>query len=154
MRRTSSDMSALRHNVYFNETHYNAHYFHEPAEVGAIVNLQNWVNQAREHWKEFQPKRYSALIKSGKLEPALQDAAERTYREMTALEDQGFDYQDAWEIVRERYLFVPEEGKNLTAYSESYFNSPTLTTTLHEAIAKGARTIDIPQPPGVRSRSK
>jgi hypothetical protein len=82
--------------------------------------LQNWVNQAREHWKEFQPKRYTELVKSGKLEAALQDAAERTYREVTDLEDQGYDHQDAWEIVRERYLFVPEEGMNQTAYSESY----------------------------------
>ena len=85
------------------------------------MNLQNWVNQAREHWKEFQPKRYSALVKSRKLQAALQDAAERTYRELTELEDQGLDHQDAWEIVRERYLFVPKEGENQTAYSESYF---------------------------------
>jgi hypothetical protein len=112
-----------------------------------MVNLQNWVNQAREHWKEFQPKRYSALVKSGMLEAALQDAAERTYREVTELEDHGFDRQDAWEIVRERYLFVPEEGENPTAYSESYFNRPTLASVLHEAIAKGTRTMDIPQPP-------
>ena len=85
------------------------------------MNLQNWVRQAKDHWKEFQPKRYASLEKSGKLEAALQDAAERTYREMTELEDQGFDHQDAWGIVRERYLFVPEEGKNPTAYSDSYF---------------------------------
>ncbi len=87
---------------------------------GATVNLQNWVRQAREHWKEFQPKRYSALVRSGTLEAALQDAAERTYRELRELEYQGYDHQDAWEIVRERYLFVPEEGKNPTTYSESY----------------------------------
>jgi len=89
------------------------------------VNLQNWVRQAREHWEEFQPTRYRELVKSGELEAALQDAAERTYREVTELEDQGLDPQDAWEIVRERYLFVPEEGKNPTAYSESYFKNAT-----------------------------
>jgi hypothetical protein len=123
---------------------------HTPATnwSGTVVmaNLQNWVNQAREHWKEFQPNRYSALVKSGKLEAALQDAAERTLREQMDLEDQGFDPQAAWEMVRERYLFVPEEGKKPTAYSESYFNRPTLTTVLHEAIATGTRTIEIPQP--------
>jgi len=121
---------------------------HEPTETGTIVNLQNWVNQAREHWKEFQPKRYSALVRSGKLQATLQDAAERTYREVTDLEDRGLDRQDAWEIVRERYLFVPEEGKNPTAYSESYFNRPPLTTALHEAIGQRTRTMDIPPPPG------
>lgn len=85
------------------------------------MNLQNWVRQAREHWQEFQPTRYRELVESGELEAALKDAAERTYREMDALEAQGFTFQDAWEIVRERYLFVPEEGKNPTAYSDSYF---------------------------------
>ena len=109
--------------------------------------FQNWVNQAREHWKEFQPKRYRELVKSGTLEAALQDAAERTYREATELEDQGYDHQDAWEIVRERYLFVPEEGEKPTAYSETYFRRPTPTMMLHEAIGQGTRTIDIPQPP-------
>jgi hypothetical protein len=118
-----------------------------------MAALQNWVRQAREHWKEFQPNRYTDLVKSGQLEAALQDASERTYREVTQLEDQGYDHQDAWEIVRERYLFVPEEGKNPTAYSESYFNRPTLTTASHEAIGQSTRTMDIPPPPG-RRRSK
>lgn len=66
----------------------------------------------------------------------MQDAADRTYREVTELEDQGFDHQDAWEIVRERYLFPPEEGKKPTAYSDSY-------------IGKGLLSIDIPPPPSV-----
>lgn len=106
----------------------------------------NWKRRAKDHWKEFQPKLYASLEKSGKLEAALEDAAERTYREMTELEDQGFDHQDAWEMVRERYLFLPEEGMKPTAYSESYFNRSPLTTVLHEAIANGARTTDIPRP--------
>lgn len=112
------------------------------------MNLQNWVKQAKAHWKEFRPRLYASLEKSGNLEAALQDAAERTYREVTELEDQGFDHQDAWEMVRERYLFVPEEGKNPTAYSESYFKRPMLSAALHEAIGQGTRTIDIPRPPG------
>jgi hypothetical protein len=110
------------------------------------MNLQNWVKQAKTHWKEFRPTLYASLEKSGNLEAALQDAAERTYREVTELEDQGFDHQDAWEMVRERYLFVPEEGP--TAYSESYLKRPMLSAALHEAIGQGTRTIDIPQPLG------
>ena len=150
MCRTSSDMGPLRQNVYFNATHYNAHSFRKPTEARAMVNLQNWVNQAREHWKEFQPKRYRELLKTGKLEAALHDAADRTYREVTELEDQGFDPHDAWEVVRERYLFVPEEGESPTAHSESYFNRSTLATVLREAIATEARTMDISQPPSGR----
>jgi hypothetical protein len=110
-----------------------------------------WKKQANAHWKEFRPTLYASLEKSGELEAALEDAAERTYREMTELEDQGFDHQGAWEIVRERYLFVPEEDENPTAYSESYFKGPT---PLRDAIEQDARTMDVPRPADVRRRSE
>lgn len=73
------------------------------------MNLQNWINQARDHWKEFQPTRFKELQRVGKLEPALKQAAEQTYLELDQLEESGMDPQGAWEMVRERYLFPPEE---------------------------------------------
>jgi hypothetical protein len=73
------------------------------------MNLQNCISQAREHWKEFQPTRFKELQKAGKLEPALKEAAEKTHQEMTELEAQGFQEWEAWEMVRESYLFPPEE---------------------------------------------
>ena len=51
------------------------------------------------------------LKRSGQLEAALTDAAQRTQREMAQLEGAGFYAHEAWEIVRESYLFPPEEGK-------------------------------------------
>jgi hypothetical protein len=44
------------------------------------------VNEAREHWREYQPQWYRALVKSRKLQKALQDAAERMYQELTERE--------------------------------------------------------------------
>ncbi len=109
------------------------------------MNLQNWVNQAREHWKEFQPKRYAALKRAGKLEAALQDAAERTYRETKDLEDCGVTTQDAWEMVRERYLFPPEEGKKPAQDSPGWSpQSADWSSVLRDAIKSSARTVNVP----------
>ena len=71
--------------------------------------FNNWISQAREHWKEHQPTRFKELSKARKLGKALRDAAERTHREMSSLEAQGYRNHEAWEIVRERYLFPPQE---------------------------------------------
>jgi hypothetical protein len=73
------------------------------------MNLQNWVKQARAHWKEHRPKLYAELLASGELEASLQDAAERTHRELSELEDSGLTFHEAWELVGENYLFPPEE---------------------------------------------
>src|SRR4051794_17813381 len=73
--------------------------------------MDDWKEQARKHWKEFRPKLFRALKKDGKLEAALDDAVERTSREMAELQAMGYKDYEAWEVVRESYLFVPEEGK-------------------------------------------
>ena len=72
--------------------------------------FESWKQQARKHWHEFQPKMFKELLQSGKLEAALEEASELTYREVTALEDAGYDPQAAWEMVREKYLFLPAAG--------------------------------------------
>ncbi len=76
------------------------------------MNLQNWVEQARAHWKEFLPKRFKEFQEAGILESALQEAAERTHYEMTQLENAGLTNSEAWERVREEYLFLPPEASN------------------------------------------
>ena len=70
---------------------------------------QMWMNQAKEHWKEFQPTRFNELKKNGQLETALEEAANLTYLELNQLENQGLQPHEAWEMVREKYLFLPEE---------------------------------------------
>ena len=74
-----------------------------------MAQLQNWVNQARQHWKEHLPSLYAQLQKSGKLEAALQQAAQQTAVEMDDLEQQGMTEHEAWEMTRQSYLFPPEE---------------------------------------------
>ena len=75
-----------------------------------MAQLQNWVSQAKTHWKEFQPTLYSQLEKSGKLDAALQQAALQTAEEMNELEESGMTEHEAWEMTREQYLFPPQEA--------------------------------------------
>ena len=73
------------------------------------MNLNEWISQARSHWRQFQPTKFRQLQAAGKLDQALRQAAERTHREMLELEENGYRFHEAWEMVRERYLFPPEE---------------------------------------------
>src|SRR5437667_5827910 len=73
---------------------------------------------AEKHWREFLPKMVAELERNGKLRVMLQEAEERTATEMDELRrhflGQGLTaeqaQQQAWELVRERYLFLPPES--------------------------------------------
>ena len=85
------------------------------------MQYKNWILQARQHWRDHQPNRYKTLKESGKLEAALSEAAEATAEAMQALVDEGFDREQAWEMVREQHLFPPEEpSQDETASKEAY----------------------------------
>ncbi len=113
-----------------------------------MVALQNWINQAREHWKEFQPTRFKALKASGKLEETLRDAAELTALEMSELRAMGYYEQEAWEVVRESYLFPPEEGSNSQRRDSPLWkpDGANVTDSLHTAIKSGVRTVKMQHP--------
>ena len=65
---------------------------------------------AIEHWKEHLPKKYAALKAAGTLNSEALLAAEKTLDEQAKLIEQGFPPEAAWEVVRETYLFQPEEA--------------------------------------------
>jgi len=75
------------------------------------MDLQNWIEQGRAHWKEHLPKRYAELKAAGKLESSLREAANQTYLEASQLEEAGFQPDEAWQMVRESYLILPAEGQ-------------------------------------------
>ena len=82
-----------------------------------------WKEQAREHWAEFQPTRFRELNETGKLEDALDYAVEQTWREMKSLMDSGVPAHEAWVMVRENYLILPEEpGLSDDEYETTPFN--------------------------------
>ena len=73
---------------------------------------------AEKHWREFHPRMVAELEAKGLLQQILLDAEERTEAEMDSLRrhfiQQGLTAQQAqdraWEIVRERYIFLPPEA--------------------------------------------
>ncbi len=75
---------------------------------------------AERHRREFRPKMVRELEEAGKLEEALHEAQERTLDELleleTKLEADGLTKQQAsdqaWEVVRERYILLPPEDEN------------------------------------------
>lgn len=75
------------------------------------MQYEHWKAQARQHWKEHRPRMFKQLQESSQLQPALTQAAEQTAADLEALQAEGLDWHQAWEIVRERYLFLPPESE-------------------------------------------
>ena len=76
-----------------------------------------YVSLAERHWRTWLPRQVAELERTGRLKTKLQEAAERTVTDSEELQrhflQQGLTpsqaQQRAWEIVRERYLFLPPE---------------------------------------------
>ena len=72
---------------------------------------------AERYWRVFLPRMVAELEKKGCLRELLLEAEEKTEMELDELRrhliDQGLTPQQAqdraWEIVRERYIFLPSE---------------------------------------------
>jgi len=72
---------------------------------------------AETHWREHRPRMVQELEAKGGLQAALLEAQERTVEEMERLmkefRAQGLNPQQAhdqaWEILREKYLLLPPE---------------------------------------------
>ena len=73
------------------------------------IEIRPLALQAIEHWKEHLPKKYKALKQAGTLNSEALKAAEMTLEEQASLIAQGFPAEAAWGMVRELYVFQPEE---------------------------------------------
>ena len=81
------------------------------------VPLTQYGFLAEKHWREFLPKMVADLERKGNLQATLQEAEERTATEMDDLRrhfrQQGLTTEQAqrqaWEMVRERYIFLPPQ---------------------------------------------
>ena len=69
------------------------------------------------HWRTWLPRRVAELERTGRLRARLDEAARRTASDLADLREhflqQGLTakqaHERAWEIVRERYIFLPPE---------------------------------------------
>jgi hypothetical protein len=79
--------------------------------------LTQYGRMAEQHWREFRPKMVGDLEATGQLHALLLDAEEKTKDEMVTLRmelmQRGATAQQAhtqaWEMVREKYIFLPPE---------------------------------------------
>lgn len=85
-----------------------------------MSDLLNYGLMAERHWREHRPKMVAELEAENRLRPALLEAQERTTKEMDRLmrefRKQGQTPQQAhdqaWEIVREKYILLRPEPKS------------------------------------------
>jgi len=81
--------------------------------------LTQYGRMAEKHWRQFCPKMVKELEAKGLLEQMLLEAEEKTDQELDSLTrdlmKQGLTAQQAhdqaWEMVRERYIFLPPEDQ-------------------------------------------
>jgi hypothetical protein len=81
------------------------------------ITLTQYGRMAEKHWREFRPKTVAEMEANGTLQELLLEAEEKTVSEMYDLtmqfQKQGLTAQQAndraWEMVRERYILLPEE---------------------------------------------
>lgn len=74
-----------------------------------LSRLRPLALQAIAHWKEHRPAMYRQHKAAGTLNAKALVAAEMTLEEQADLMAQGFPAEAAWEAVRERYVFLPQE---------------------------------------------
>jgi formate dehydrogenase maturation protein FdhE len=80
--------------------------------------LTHYGRLAEKHWREFRPKMVAELEAKNQLQAMLLTAEEQTEMEMDEMRRklmrQGLTAQQAhdqaWETVRERYIFLPPES--------------------------------------------
>jgi hypothetical protein len=79
--------------------------------------LTQYGTMAEKHWREHRPKMVRELEAKGQLQEMLLEAERKTKDEMATLRTQLIKqgktaeqaHRQAWEIVRERYILLPEE---------------------------------------------
>ena len=82
-----------------------------------MTTLTQYGRMAEKHWREHRPKMVRELERKGLLRQMLLEAQEKTKDEMATMRlelmKQGKTAQQAndqaWEMVRERYILLPAE---------------------------------------------
>jgi hypothetical protein len=96
----------------------NSAYSISPDHMSEKIYLTQYGLMAERHWRKFRPAMVRELEARGTLMEALFEAQETTINEMEALTRQLETEQkmtpqqahdQAWEMIREKYIFLPPE---------------------------------------------
>jgi len=82
-----------------------------------MTSLTQYGRMAEKHWREHRPKMVRELERKGLLQRMLQEAEEKTKDEMVTLRTELMQrgataqqaHDQAWEMVREKYILLPAE---------------------------------------------
>jgi hypothetical protein len=85
-----------------------------------LYTLENWLATdfvcpcdrkalVLKHWQEHRPKMFAALVKAGTLDKAMDEALAATREAEHALWKQGMTSEEAWRVVQNDFLFLPDE---------------------------------------------
>ncbi len=82
------------------------------------IPLTQYGLMAEKHWREFRPKMVAELEAKNRLHEMLLEAEDQTGKEMDQIRRQLIQqgqtaqqaHDQAWEMVRERYIFLPPEN--------------------------------------------
>lgn len=97
--------------------------------------MESLAHLAIEHWQKVRPKLYAELKASGDLERLARAAAKRTREAHANLIEQGWAPDQAWEAVREDWVFLPSEedqpnlGENPDSFPDPANPLPTTTAS-------------------------
>lgn len=101
--------------------------------------LNNLGRQIKAHWRKYRPKMYRALEQSGKLDESIYAAQQLTSDALNDLVERGMDWNQAWELIREEWAFLPAE--------EDEEEQPPDPLTLIERYEQRRRQAGEPTPP-------
>ena len=99
-----------------------------------LSRVRPLAQEAISHWKEHLPNKYQKLKAAGRLEAEATRAADRTLDEQASLMEQGYPPEEAWAVVREQYLFQPEEegASEEAPPTEQYQDARTVQAMLNK----------------------
>jgi hypothetical protein len=80
--------------------------------------------QAIEHWKKHLPNLYASLKEKGLLVKRAQKAADQTNEDLENAVSQGVPWHNAWDEVKNRYVFLPREEEQARQEKEDEANQP------------------------------
>ena len=80
--------------------------------------------QALEHWKKHLPNLFAKLQEKGELERRAQKAADQTNEDLENAVSQGMPWHNAWDEVKNRYVFLPSEEEQERQEKEAEANQP------------------------------
>lgn len=74
--------------------------------------LSSLGRQIKAHWRQYRPDMCRGLEATGELDKAVYEAQERTGEALADLVKKGMDWNQAWELVREEWAFLPAEEED------------------------------------------